>query len=593
MTSVLGEVAVFFVVGKSWSSKWGSLVIAAMVVSWGAASGCSVFYRGVELDQCDSDQDCELRGGEFQGTICQSSLCVTLSASGGSDAGSGGVDGSGGMLGGSGPGDECASHGDCIDAHFGSPYLCREGSCVALTTPDECPIVIGAGQDNKNLRVPDPIIFGAYSVVDPAAPRLSVPTLNYELAIDEVNQGTRGGLPGGTNGSLRPFVAVICSATNDPDLDKSLTHLTETLKVPAVISSLYSTDLVAAFSKYGAENKIFFLSPLEADSTLTNLDDEGRLWHLLTSARDLAPAYRPLLKQTLAYLRSERSIPEEENLRVALVEAKTPFLTDIADVLSSELEFNGKSVSDNQKDGDFRRIRIDSALEVANPDLSAAHVSLVEFKPHVVLAIASKEFVQLMVSLESGWNPEWGEAPFYLTSPYLFARSDLAASGFSVQHGRLLGVNFAGAADSSLYELYLAKLQSTYDVTFSLEGSENFYDAAYFLMYAIAGSGNPSVLTGTEVALGMRRLISGKTSYQVGTSDVSNIVGTLVGTSGSQIRLFGAMGAPDFNSSTGARLGLPSVYCIDQGNYFSDVMTYSPDTGELDGSPPCVPGFGP
>lgn len=579
---------------ESSASNWGVLLIAVLVVSWGAASGCSVFYRGVELDQCESSQDCQLLGSEFQGTVCEASLCVTpsTSSSGGAPS-TGGADAAGGMPGGSSPVDECSSNGECIDAHFGSPYLCREGSCLALTTPEECPIVIGAGQNNENLRAAEPIVFGAYSVVDPGAPRLSVPTLNYELAIDEVNQGTRGGLPGGTGGSLRPFIAVICSATNDPDLDASMQHLTESLKVPAIISSLYTTDLVSAFSKYGDKSKTFFLSPLEADSTLTNLSDEGRLWHLLSSARDLVPAYQPLLDQSIAHLKRERGLGPDEKLKVALLEAKTPFLTDIADELAAELEFNGLSVSENQNNDDFVRIRIDSALEVSNPDVSAALVSLNDFRPHIVLAVTSREFVPLLINFESGWKSEWGEPPFYLVSPYVFGRSDLASVGLSNVHRRMLGVNFAGALDTSIYDLYLAKLESSYDVSFSLEGSENFYDAAYFLMYAVAGSGNPSVLTGTEVALGMRRLLDGKTEYQVGSSDVSDVVGTLVGTAGSSIRLVGAMGPPDFNTATGARAGLPSVYCIDGGEYQPDVMLYSPDSKSLSGSPDCVPGFVP
>src|SRR5690606_10131001 len=128
-----------------------------------------------------------------------------------------------GGLGGSGE-PECETNGECIDQNFGSPYICRDERCIPLTVPGECPVVLGAGQDLENLRKPSPIIFGAYSYVDPTAPRLSVPTLNYELAIDEINGATRGGLPGGPNGSLRPFIAVICSGTDSPDLEKSLGH---------------------------------------------------------------------------------------------------------------------------------------------------------------------------------------------------------------------------------------------------------------------------------------------------------------------------------------------------------------------------------
>jgi len=573
-----------------WPGKRGLwLVLLSGVAAFGG--GCSLLYEGAQLDQCSSTSDCTERGAAFAGTVCQANLCVTDP-----DPVSGDGDGSGGMLGGGGQGGapptaECKSNGECIDKNFGSPFLCREGKCVALTIPGECPIVVGAGQDSENLRQPDPIVIGAYSVVDPTAPRLSVPTLNYELAIDEVNAETRGGLPGGSNGTLRPFVAVICGATDDPDLDASLKHLTEDLQVPGIISSLYTSELVSAFQEYGAPNSTFFLSPLEADSTLTNIDDSGLLWHLLAPARDLAPAYVPLVAQAEVYIRRTRAMLAEDKLRVALVEASNPFLGDLAEEFVRDVRFNNASALQNETDGHLLRIRVGSALEEANPDTSLALAELRAFLPHVIVAMNSKEFVPLMGSLEAGWSPGLGERPFYLTSPYLFGRTDLASATLSPAHSRLLGVNFAGAADSSLYDLYLSKFKSTYDVTFSLEGSENFYDAAYYLMYSIAAAGTPPRLTGREVALGMTRLISGATEYEVGARDASDAIGTLLGTSTSNISLVGTMGPPDFNTSTGARSGEPSVYCISSGEYQQDVMVYDGSGPSLSGEPGCVEGF--
>jgi len=452
--------------------------------------------------------------------------------------------------------------------------------------------VLGAGQDLENLRKPSPIIFGAYSYVDPTAPRLSVPTLNYELAIDEINGATRGGLPGGPNGSLRPFIAVICSGTDSPDLEKSLGHLIDTLEVPAIISSLYTRDLLEAFQTKGKAANTFFLSPLEADTTLTQLEDDGLLWHMLASARDLSPAYVPLIAQTEAYLRTERGLLPEDTIKVALVDAKTPFLTDIADDLIATIEFNDKTALQNETDGNFLRVRVDSQLEVPNPDVSAALSALEAFRPHVVLAVASSEFIGLLNNLEATWPPAAGEKPFYLASPYLFGHPDLTNAIFSPVHGRLLGVNFAGADNTTLYDQYLSKLKSTYSVDFPLDGSENFYDAAYFLMYSIAGAGSPPRLTGAEVALGMTRLVSGQTSFNVGTRDVSDVIGYLRGSPGATLSLQGTMGPPNFHTGTGARRGHPSIYCINASREFvQNVMTFDADLGTLSGTPPCIENF--
>ncbi len=553
------------------------------------SASCSLL-QDLDTAQCATTADCIARGARFEGTVCEASLCVTPLSGG--DGGTGGANSSGGEAGAGSKG-ECETNGECIDRNFGSPYICRDEKCVPLTIPEQCPIVLGAGQDNENLRKPSPIIFGAYSFVDPTAPRLSVPTLNYELAIDEVNEATRGGLTGGPDGTLRPFVAVVCSGTNDPDLDKSLAHLIDDLEVPAIVSSLYTRDLLEAFEGKGAQNRVFFLSPLEADSTLTSLEDDGLLWHMLASAGDLSPAYVPLLGAVESELRSKRGLDPADSIKVALVEAKTPFLTDIADDLLGTLEFNGKSALANEDDGNFVRLRIDSELEVPSPDLASALTSLQNFRPDVVVAVASGEAVQLVLNLESSWNPAWGPPPFYLASPYMFGRSDFASSLFASVHSRMLGVNFAAAEQSSLYDLYLSKLESTYNVSFSLEGSENFYDAAYFMMYALAGSGNPPRLTGTEVAVGMTRLLAGKTSFDVGPQDVNDVIGNLRGSASSTISLQGTMGPPEFDTTTGARRGKPSIYCIDgAGSYVQNAMSYDSNTKTLTGSPPCLSTWG-
>jgi hypothetical protein len=226
-------------------------------------------------------------------------------------------------------------------------------------------------------------------------------------------------------------------------------------------------------------------------------------------------------------------------------------------------------------------------LEVVNPNNSQALTALVAYQPDIVLGLVSREIVPLIPQFEGQVS---GEKPFYLLSPYVFARTDLAQQAFI--HGRLLGVNFGAAEDPSLYELYLSKLRSTYQVDFELAGTENFYDAAYYLMYALVGAGDPARLTGKEVALGMTRLIDGRIDFNVGSANASSVVGTLRGDPNSEISLVGTMGPPDFNTSTGARRGRATIYCIDEnGEYVQNAMVYDSETGTLSGSPPCIADF--
>lgn len=559
-----------FVPGRSFDRTF----VVASLLGLAYASGCSLLYD-LGTSQCETDTDCRLKGGAFKDTVCEANLCVSP------DSGTGGQG-----QGGEGP-SECATNAECIDKNFGSPYICRLGSCVALTQTPECPVVLGAGQDLKNLRSGDPIVIGAYSYVDPLAPRLSVPTLNYELAIDEFNEGTRGGLPGGAGGKLRPIVAVVCSGTNAPELEVSSEHLYENLRVVASIASLHTSDLVATFSAQKASRGAFFMSPLEADSTLTSLEDDGLLWHLLASGPDLARAFPPLLAQT------ERYLDRSKKLKVAMIEARTPFLSDMANALYSSLKWNDKTAVQNEREGLFLRLRTESSIETASPDTSEALLELLEFEPDVIVAVSSSEFVSLMLDYEAQRDGS-KEPPFYLLSPYLFGRHDVkeTVSGLGLRE-HTLGVNFAAAEDSTLYDAYLSRLmRANKAVDFDLSGSENFYDAAYYTLYSIAAA-SAGPLTGARVAQGMQRLFGGERSYEIGPSDVGELVALLRKEPETRVNLSGTMGPANFDAETGARRGQPSVFCIDSSGFVQNAMTYDEKTGQLSGSPPCVPGFAP
>src|SRR5690606_35959253 len=100
-------------------------------------------------------------------------------------------------------------------------------------------------------------------------------------------------------------------------------------------------------------------------------------------------------------------------------------------------------------------------------------------------------------------------------------------------------------------------------------------------------------LTGARVAGGMQRLFGGERSYEIGPSDIGQLVALLRREPESRVNLTGTMGPPDFDAETGARHGQPSVYCLSSSGFEQNVMTYDERTGELLGSPSCVPGFVP
>jgi len=246
-------------------------------------------------------------------------------------------------------------------------------------------------------------------------------------------------------------------------------------------------------------------------------------------------------------------------------------------------------------------------------------------QPHLILAVTTAEFNDVLVTLENAWNGAYGASyepaplapPFYVFSPFVPRSTVLdRAQEFETPPGeppnpafipmrqRILGVTAAGAEDTSLYDAYLNAFKAKYgSLGLTLDGTENFYDAAWYTMYAIHGGVKTANLSGRDVASGMNRLLGGGTDWEIFNDDSYEVIKDL--RSGDQdgfITLYGTMGPPDFRPS-GARTGLPGIYCIDldpmgSGNemaYYQDALRYNPDDQSLyspSGNDPCsIDGF--
>lgn len=598
-----------------------AVLVSGMLLTAGA---CSFLYD-LDTVQCQVPDDCagydqpnaEKEVACIEGTCTYVYLTTSTSTSTTGTAGGGGDGGA--------PG--CQTNDECIEEKFG-PAICRDGDCIALAS-DECPIVLGtANEDDEfaNLRSPkQPFIFGAYAAMGNPVPENTAATANYDFAINQVNKQTNGGY--NVNGARRPFIAVVCDDVGD--IPASMTHLVKTLDVPAVITTMFSRTLLDAFENedYGLRNNnVFVMSTTLADSTLTDdaVDPDGLMWHQLGDGVDQAKAFKPLVEMIEAYLRAQGTIPEGEKMRIAMAVSDDPYLEDIAREITSTVQFNGQSVAANAADdcGNelpcFRRVDIgDTPAEAYNP--------LFLLQPHLVLAITTSEFMvdQLFGQLETSWNGYGGSqvppvpAPFYVFSPYVprstlldraqqFEVPPASNAAFIPLRQRILGVTPAGAEDTSLYDEYLLEFIPAYPNmpdNVSLVGTENFYDAAWYTMYAIHGGVKTSNLTGLDVSRGMTRLLGGGDDYEVFNSNANVVIKELrSGEQDGYITLYGTMGPPDFRPS-GARASLPSVYCIDldpdgtdnQMEFHPDVLRYDPDDESLtspSGEDPCsIDGF--
>jgi hypothetical protein len=585
--------------------EWARLSLLSALIAAGAPA-CS-FLFDFDADQCSVDGDCARLGSELS---CRAGVCVSDASGGSGGTNTGGTSSSeAGQAGAGGDAEaECTTNGECIDANFGQPFACVSGKCVSLATK-ECPLVIGA----DNLRAPAPIIYGAYTVAPDGVSR-SVVSRNVDLVISEITTKVTG-LRGGPNGSRRTLAVVVCNSYY-PDVppgtidafEPSLNHLVDELKVPGIVSALSAKDLEAVFSQRLNQAGTFVISPFEEDSELAAISDGGRLWHLLGATSDLAPTFGPLLKRTETYLRRDESflnLPAPgAKLRVALVAANIARELDVRD-----------AILDLPALGDFEveQFQVDSALLTASPDVGQLATDLLDFAPHIIVALAGSEFIEgVFPVLETGntWSNATStqQRPMYVLGSSmapetwaLYSGSE-ASGGFKTLMNRIVGVAYASAEDPKLRQNYESRLLSANsdlkDPTVLL-GSESVYDATYLMVYATAAAGEVPALTGKELALGMRRLLNG-TSYDVGPTPISNVLTAL--SNGEDLGLNLTLGPPDWNAANGTRKGIGSVYCLNDASPGyeqtfpkgpnADALRYDPKTDTLEDKPlPCITNF--
>lgn len=517
---------------------------------------------------------------------------------GGTGATSGSTGGDSAGMGGGVVVPECKTHAECLDKNF-EPSICMQGSCIPLLS-EQCPVVLPVTDDlwKTNLRTQNPIILGAFAQVP--ASLIGMQTRNYDLALTEVQRKVTG-LPG-AGGQPRGVVAVVCRTPYNAtaDIDAGMAHLVDDLHVPGVITALLADDVQHLFETKARDANVMLMSPIESDSTLVTLQDAGLVWQMLPGGAAEAVSYKPLLDRTIAYLISKATLTMEEPVRVAVVVASdVRYLSDMNDTISASIEFNGKTAVQNLSDGNFKSIGIKSIYADKNADLTAQTQAVLDFKPHIIIALAADEFLSKMVpSIESGWAAAAGtqKKPFYLLSAFHFNNPALPAllDTNPTVRTRFAGVNVASAADQTVYNTYEIAFAQAYPETQTgtqqWRGYENFYDAAYYLIYSAAAAGNVQSLTGDDLARGMGRLLSGQ-RWNVGQKDMPSALQGLQ-IAQAKISLYGTLGAPNFDPGTGERLGPGSVWCIDTtSKQRADVLRYDEATKTLTGAFPCFTGF--
>jgi hypothetical protein len=214
---------------------------------------------------------------------------------------------------------------------------------------------------------------------------------------------------------------------------------------------------------------------------------------------------------------------------------------------------------------------------------------LLEFDPHVIVSLSADEFVRDVLpalDLVDATPPFYVLSPLNTFSPEL---SNQVATSTKGLRTRIVGVNFASAEDPTLYNEYIHRFEKRFVDAQNHEHIENYYDSAYYLIYAHAAAGNVGQYSGSDLERGIKRLLDvDATRFDVGPQPLAGALTSLAQSSTGRVALYGTTGAPEFDEANGARKGTGSVWCVDeQTAIVHDALRYDPDTKLLTGDLPC------
>lgn len=512
-------------------------------------------------------------------------------------------------------GGSCTTHAQCIEEAFNNPARCVENKCVRVETTRLCNQQVLPSPEL--LKREDTILVAAF--MQGANPQITGAGRAYSLALEELEAA------GGILGSPQYHLAVLICDADPAVVEDGVRHVVDDLRVPAVIASFGTGTLAKVVADDIVKAGVFTINPSFTTDFLKFSRTDRLVWGLLGTGEDVALAYRPVLEQ----LRSEKQLGA--NAKVAIVATDGSLDKPMADLLelgqSSSSAPGGRDATKalamtnglppQQDPANFRRFKIHSKEFPAPPDfdknLADVKEALLAFAPDVIIALTGPEldsfFVEIDAQLYAKNNPADAGAdagagtkgrPYWILGPSngelfrggqktaLGAYLDPAAPGVDRRRARVIGVQFAGAVDTKQVDGFRDRMRDKYkDAAVEGLASENFYDAIYWLAYAIAAAGPDAPVDGESFSAGVRKLFKGAPETEVNPGDVDTIQKAYIqiGKYPPSGSLFvGALGPPDINEPTGTWNSVGSTYCYppwQEGKPAPtyEVRRYSPDGG--------------
>lgn len=442
---------------------------------------------------------------------------------------------------------ECVTNQECLDAHAGAPFRCREsdGRCVDLRLHGCQPHAELADYGRE-----DTAFFGVMlSASGPGAARGTAEARTLELARRDFAKATRD-----AKAALRPLALLSCDDAYDAA--GVARYLAEEVRVSAVVGFGPSDEaLDLARSEFIPHHVLAVVadgaSPV---ATATSGGAPPLLWRTAPNPVATAPAVSAVVTYVEEGTRTGRAgLARGEALRVALVRRGTRSGDAYAAAIYSSLSFNGKSAVEN--DSNFLEVAFgEPAGGDAQPSYDRVIREVIELHPHVVVLFGGGELGSVILpAVERGW-PAATARPTYVAAGAL---GDSQLLTFVAQDPRrarrVLGVEASsvfvagGSPATRDGEAYSTNLAPGYEAAAAAPAA---YDAFYLLAYAAAAAGPATPLAGEDLARGIARLLPPGPRIDVGPLPIETALDQLRGDGGIDLHL--AQGSLDLSAASEA-----------------------------------------
>jgi branched-chain amino acid transport system substrate-binding protein len=433
------------------------------------------------------------------------------------------------------------------------PTVCvaSTGRCEALTSED-CPRVYG------DYTKEGAIVVGTL-LSDPT--NVSALERAALLAAAEIDES--GGLPSGAGAGAagRPIVLVGCNA--GADVRRATRHLSEALRVPAIIGPRTGEQVVDATQQVTAKAGTLLMTPTSTAIGISNLADDDLTWRTTPSDAQRAKLVIQQLTDLEVVLRDTRALT---SVKLGIVLPENALGTSARDAISGSLILNGRFISDAANASNV-------SVDAYAPDDGAAQAAIATkyattFRPDLVLVTSAEQIANVVVPMEAAMTAaRITTRPYYVLSDASKTQALLDAVAAPSMPAdirrRVRGIGVAqDTGSSAALAGFRAAFAARYGASLATDATETAAGASYDAMYAIAYALATSAAkppTGATVAHGLRSLAVGA-AVTAGPTGLASSLHALAG--GQSVSLRGTFGSMQWDANGDTTGGTLEVWCV-------------------------------